>query len=206
MGDLCKLSIVAHGMLHHVAREEADTAVIHAITYPICRDCHLLPPLNHNLHLAEVHHHVAGQHLATVVGVLLTRVAPVSHLRTDNLHHHPGRMKRTRRLFGGAFAFATGTGVGTTSAGAATSVITKALSFVAFAFFTTGIFATGVGVPTIAPEILATTAGTAATATGVSTTAPGIGAEKNAFANSAGAATAAVGATSSAASAARTTL
>jgi hypothetical protein len=186
-------------------------AAINAVTYPICRDCHLLPPLNHNLHLVEVHHHVAGQHFATVVGVLLTRAALVSHLRPNNLHHHPGRMKRTGRIFLGTFAFATGTGTGAgiTSAGVAISAITGVLSFVTFAFFATNtftFFVTGMGAPMTAPEIFATTTGTGATAAGASATAPGVDAEKKAFATSAGAATAAAGKLTSAASAARTPL
>ena len=80
-GVLHHHSIVACGMPHHVAREEANMAAINAITYPICRDRHLLAPVNQNLHLAQVHHHVAGQHLVTVVGVLLTKAAPLGKLQ-----------------------------------------------------------------------------------------------------------------------------
>jgi hypothetical protein len=97
-GDLRQHSMVASGLLYHVAWEESDMAAINAVRYPICGDRRLLPPLNLNLHLPKAHHHVLGQHLAAVVGVLLTRAAPVTHLRPNNFHHNTGRMKRTRHL------------------------------------------------------------------------------------------------------------
>ena len=47
---------------------------INPICYPNCCDCCLLFPLNHQLHLTEVQHHVLLQHLATNL-VLLARMA-----------------------------------------------------------------------------------------------------------------------------------
>ncbi len=98
MGGLRQCSVIASGLLYRVVWEESDTAAIDAIRYPICSDCHLLPPLNLNLHLPKAHHHVLGQHLAAVVGVLLTRAAPVTHIRPNNFHHNTSPMKRTRHL------------------------------------------------------------------------------------------------------------
>ncbi len=98
MGDLCQCSVIASGLFYHVAWEESDTAAIDAVRYPICGDRRLLPPLNLNLHLPKVHHHVLGQHFATVVGVLLTRAAPVTHLHPNDFHYNTSWMKRTRRL------------------------------------------------------------------------------------------------------------
>jgi hypothetical protein len=90
--------------------------------------------------------------------------------------------------------------------GAATSAIVGAHSFDAFASLATGtfaFFATGAGAPTTVLAVFATTAGKAAAATGVPTTALSIGADEIAFATAAGAATIAVCAATSAASAAR---
>ncbi len=62
MGNLCQCSVEACGLLHHVALEEANTAAIDAFRYPIVGDRHLLPPLNLNLHLLKVHHHILTHH------------------------------------------------------------------------------------------------------------------------------------------------
>jgi hypothetical protein len=132
-GDLRQLSIVACGMPHHVARAEANTAAIDALRHPICSDCHLLPPLNPNLHLPKGHH-------LTPLAVLLTRAAPITYHYPNDLHHNTGRMKRPG-------AFATGAGTATTSAGAVTSAVAGEHSFNAFTSLTTGafdIFATAV--------------------------------------------------------------
>ncbi len=145
-GDLRQRSVVASGLLYHVAWEESDTAAINAVCYPICGNRRLLPPLNLNLHLPKVHHHVLGQHLAAVVGVLLTR-APVTHLRPNNFHHNTGRMKST---------FVTGAGAATTFAGVAISAVAGEHSFDAFA--------TGAGVPSTVPAFFPTATGKAATA------------------------------------------
>ncbi len=73
-GNLRQRSVKACGLLHHVALEEADTAAINAVRYPIGGGCRLLPPLNLNLHLPKADHHILTHHL-TAVPVLLTRVA-----------------------------------------------------------------------------------------------------------------------------------
>jgi hypothetical protein len=95
--DLRQRSIIACGMPHHVAREEANMAAIGAIHHPICGNCRLLPPLNLNLHLLRVHHHILGHHLTTVA-VPLARAALVTHLYPKDLHHNIDWMKRTRCL------------------------------------------------------------------------------------------------------------
>jgi hypothetical protein len=108
------------------------------------------------------------------------------------------------------FAFATGVGAGTTSAGAGTSAVAGAHPFDAFASLATGafaFFATGTGAPTTVPAGFATAVGKAAIAVGVPTTALCIGADGIAFTTTAGTATtAAFAATSSATSPARSAL
>jgi hypothetical protein len=94
-GDLHQCFIVACGVPHHVARGEANMAVINANRHPICGNCRLLLPLNLNLHLPKAHHHVLG-HQLTALAVLLTRAAPITPLCPNNLHHNTGWMKRTR--------------------------------------------------------------------------------------------------------------
>jgi hypothetical protein len=96
-GDLRQCSVVACCLPHHVAMEEANTAANNAFRYPICGNRHLLPPLNLNLHLPKAHHHILGHHL-TAIAVLLTRAAPVTHIRPNDLHHNTGWMKRTRHF------------------------------------------------------------------------------------------------------------
>ena len=81
------------GMLDHVTREKANTAVIHPISHPNCSNRHLLPSRDHELHLTKPDHHIRLQHLAAVDGVLFASAALVVHLCAYDFDNNAGRMK-----------------------------------------------------------------------------------------------------------------
>ena len=64
VGDLCECPVVLRGMPHHVARDKANAAAMDPVYHPNHRDCCLLFPLHHQLHLTESQHHILLQHLA----------------------------------------------------------------------------------------------------------------------------------------------
>ena len=79
-GNLRKHSVVASGVPHHVAREEADTAAIHPLSHPNHFNCLLLLSVHHQLHRTEADNIVLLQHLIPAQLVLLARAAPAAHL------------------------------------------------------------------------------------------------------------------------------
>jgi hypothetical protein len=85
-GNLRKRSVVASGVPHHVAREEADTAAIHPLGHPNHFNCLLLLSVLHQLHRTEAENNVLLQHLIPAQLVLLAQVAPAAHLQPHYLH------------------------------------------------------------------------------------------------------------------------
>ena len=81
------------GMLDHVTREEANSAAIHPICHPNRRNCRLLPPLNHELHLLKPDHHICLQHLAAVNRVLFALAALVTRLSAYDFNNNARGMK-----------------------------------------------------------------------------------------------------------------
>ncbi len=80
VGNLSERSIVASGVPHHVAREEANTAAIHPLGHPNHLNRLRLLSVHPQLHRTEADHNVLLQHLISAQLVLLARAAPAAHL------------------------------------------------------------------------------------------------------------------------------
>ncbi len=80
-------------MTDHVTLKEANAAAVDPVNHPNGSNCRLFLLINHDLHLPKTDHHIFLQHLATVDGMLLARVAPVASLSANNFNDDARRMK-----------------------------------------------------------------------------------------------------------------
>jgi hypothetical protein len=70
-GNLRKRSVVASGVPHHVAREEANMAAIHPLGHPNHFNCLLLLSIHHQLNRTEADNNVLLQNLIPAQLMLL---------------------------------------------------------------------------------------------------------------------------------------
>jgi hypothetical protein len=89
-GHLHQRPVVMGSVFDHVTLEKANTAAVNPVSHPNSSNRHLLPPLNHDLHLPKPDHHVWLHQLATVDGTLFARAAPVPSLSAKISMTMPG--------------------------------------------------------------------------------------------------------------------